>query len=158
MLEEAGIETPEELSEDIYTPKEVLKQEKGINVIKTQKEREEEQKKIRDMYNQVLEMQKQVQELSKKAAVKTQTPTTTTATKQQTTPTTTTTTPTTTTQTPTKNQQQYKEITVKKGETLSGISQRELGATSRYKEIADINKIEDPNKIKEGQVLKIPLK
>lgn len=49
-----------------------------------------------------------------------------------------------------------KTITVKPGETLSQIAQRELGDASRYAEIAAANGITDPNKIQSGATLKIP--
>lgn len=51
---------------------------------------------------------------------------------------------------------QFREVTIAKGETLSGIAQRELGNAGRYKEIAELNKIADPNKIFAGAKLKIP--
>ena len=48
--------------------------------------------------------------------------------------------------------------TVKKGDTLSAIAQRELGAASRWKEIFEANRgtLTDPDEIKPGQTLKIP--
>lgn len=45
---------------------------------------------------------------------------------------------------------------VKKGDTLSGISQRLLGSYKRYREIAALNGIRDPNRIQVGQTLRIP--
>ena len=49
----------------------------------------------------------------------------------------------------------FREITVQKGETLSKISQRELGDAGRFQEIADFNEIKDPNTIQVGQKIKI---
>ena len=48
--------------------------------------------------------------------------------------------------------------TVKKGDTLSAIAQRELGSASRFKEIFEANRpmLADPDKIYPGQVLRIP--
>jgi LysM repeat protein len=46
--------------------------------------------------------------------------------------------------------------TVRSGDTLSAIALRELGRASRYPEIADLNKITNPNRIQPGQVLRIP--
>jgi nucleoid-associated protein YgaU len=48
--------------------------------------------------------------------------------------------------------------TVKPGDTLSKIAKEMLGDASAYMGIFDANKdqLEDPNKIKAGQVLKIP--
>ena len=48
--------------------------------------------------------------------------------------------------------------TVKSGDTLSDIAKRELGATSRAQEIADLNGVTDPTRLKAGQVLKLPAK
>lgn len=48
------------------------------------------------------------------------------------------------------------EHTVKAGETLSLIAKRYLGNAGRYKEIATLNQIDNPDKIYVGQVLKIP--
>lgn len=48
---------------------------------------------------------------------------------------------------------EYKIIS---GDTLRGIARRELNDEARYKEIADLNGIKDPNKIFAGQVLKLP--
>lgn len=46
--------------------------------------------------------------------------------------------------------------TVKSGDTLAEISQRELGTVKRVKEILALNKITDANRIKVGMVLKMP--
>jgi hypothetical protein len=48
--------------------------------------------------------------------------------------------------------------TVKKGDTLSEIAERELGGASKWKEIFEANRtiIEDPDKIMAGQVLTLP--
>jgi nucleoid-associated protein YgaU len=46
--------------------------------------------------------------------------------------------------------------TVAAGETLGVISARELGTTTRWREIADLNEIVNPNRVAVGQVLRIP--
>jgi nucleoid-associated protein YgaU len=48
--------------------------------------------------------------------------------------------------------------TVKKGDTLSAIAERELGAASKWKEIFEANRaiVKDPDKIMPGQVLTLP--
>jgi LysM domain len=46
--------------------------------------------------------------------------------------------------------------TVRGGDTLGGIAKRELGSASRAGEIARLNGISDPAKIREGQVLRLP--
>lgn len=48
--------------------------------------------------------------------------------------------------------------TVQKGDTLSHIAQRFTGKASNYKDLAEINKLADANKIVPGQVLYIPKK
>lgn len=45
---------------------------------------------------------------------------------------------------------------VKAGDTLSSIAARKLGKASRWREIAKMNNIRDPNRIKIGQRLKLP--
>ena len=45
--------------------------------------------------------------------------------------------------------------TVKKGDTLWNIAKKELGDGTRYKEIAKLNNISNPNKIYPGQILKL---
>ena len=45
--------------------------------------------------------------------------------------------------------------TVKSGETLWGICQKELGDGSKYKEVAALNNISNPNLIRVGQVIKL---
>lgn len=52
----------------------------------------------------------------------------------------------------------YEIYTVKKDETLSEIAKRKLGKASRWKEIAKLNNIRDPRKLKENQKIKIPKK
>lgn len=49
-------------------------------------------------------------------------------------------------------------VTVRSGDTLSGIAQDRLGAASRWREIYDLNRdqLNDPDKIQPGQVLKLP--
>ena len=51
-----------------------------------------------------------------------------------------------------------KTYTVKSGDTLSKIAKEFLGSANAYMKIFDINKdqLSDPDKIKPGQVLKIP--
>jgi len=51
-----------------------------------------------------------------------------------------------------------KTYTVKAGDTLSGIAKAQLGNASDYMKIFEANKdqLSDPDKIKPGQVLKIP--
>ena len=48
--------------------------------------------------------------------------------------------------------------TVKSGDTLSGIAKDQLGSASAYTKIFEANRdqLSDPDKIKPGQVLKIP--
>ena len=53
---------------------------------------------------------------------------------------------------------QSKTYTVKAGDTLSKIAKEHLGDANAYQEIFDANRdqLTDPDKIKPGQVLKIP--
>lgn len=51
-----------------------------------------------------------------------------------------------------------RSYTVKSGDTLAVISQRTLGTAKRWKEIADLNKLSDPDVVVVGAVLKIPAK
>lgn len=48
--------------------------------------------------------------------------------------------------------------TVKSGDTLGDIAKRELGSSARAGDIAELNGISDPAKIKQGQVLRLPAK
>lgn len=48
------------------------------------------------------------------------------------------------------------EYTVVSGDSLWAIAKRELNDGSRYKEIAELNGIKDPNSISPGQVLNLP--
>jgi len=48
------------------------------------------------------------------------------------------------------------EYTVVSGDSLWKIAKRELNDGSRYKEIAQLNGIQDPNRINVGQVLRLP--
>lgn len=59
---------------------------------------------------------------------------------------------------PTPAKAAMKTYTVKSGDTLSEIAKRELGSANKYMEIFNANKdqLTDPDKIKPGQVLKIP--
>ena len=52
----------------------------------------------------------------------------------------------------------FGKYTVKSGDTLSAISKKFLGSANRYTDIFNANKdqLSDPDKIKPGQVLKIP--
>lgn len=51
-----------------------------------------------------------------------------------------------------------KTYTVKKGDTLSAIAKEHLGSASAYMKIFELNKdqLTDPDKIKPGQVLRLP--
>jgi LysM repeat protein len=51
-----------------------------------------------------------------------------------------------------------KTYTVKAGDTLSGIAKSQLGDAGAYMRIFELNKdqLTDPNKIKPGQVLRLP--
>ncbi len=51
-----------------------------------------------------------------------------------------------------------REYVVKKGDTLSGIAQKELGAPHRWQNLYQLNKdrIKDPNKLRPGQKILIP--
>jgi nucleoid-associated protein YgaU len=51
-----------------------------------------------------------------------------------------------------------KTYTVKSGDTLSHIAKEHLGSAGAYMKIFDLNKdqLTDPNKIKPGQVLRLP--
>ncbi len=49
-----------------------------------------------------------------------------------------------------------RSYTVRDGDTLSEIARRELGSTARAAEIARLNGISDPSKIRAGQVLQLP--
>jgi nucleoid-associated protein YgaU len=51
-----------------------------------------------------------------------------------------------------------KTYTVKAGDTLSGIAKEHLGSANAYMKIFELNKdqLTDPNKIKPGQVLRLP--
>jgi nucleoid-associated protein YgaU len=59
---------------------------------------------------------------------------------------------------PTPAKASMKTYTVKSGDTLSEIAKRELGSANKYMEIFNANRdqLADPDKIKPGQVLKIP--
>ena len=63
-----------------------------------------------------------------------------------------------TTPQPTPAKASIKTYTVKSGDTLSEIAKRELGSANKYMEIFNANRdqLTDPDKIKPGQVLKIP--
>jgi nucleoid-associated protein YgaU len=49
------------------------------------------------------------------------------------------------------------EYTIKAGDNLSKISQRFYGAASKYQKIAEANGIADPDKIRVGQTIKLPV-
>lgn len=51
---------------------------------------------------------------------------------------------------------QGKTYKVKSGDTLWKIAQKHLGSGAKYPQIAKLNGISNPNKIKAGQVLKLP--
>lgn len=59
---------------------------------------------------------------------------------------------------PVKPENQTRTYTVRPGDSLSKIAQRELGSASRWREIHELNKdlIPDPNRIFPGQTLKLP--
>ena len=59
---------------------------------------------------------------------------------------------------PTPAKASMKTYTVKSGDTLSEIAKRELGSANKYMDIYNANRdqLNDPDKIKPGQVLKIP--
>jgi nucleoid-associated protein YgaU len=59
---------------------------------------------------------------------------------------------------PTPAKASLKSYTVKSGDTLSEIAKRELGSANKYMDIFNANRdqLSDPDKIKPGQVLKIP--
>ncbi len=46
--------------------------------------------------------------------------------------------------------------TVKQGDSLSSIAARQLGDYRRWPEIADLNNLRDPRRVKPGQVLRLP--
>lgn len=46
--------------------------------------------------------------------------------------------------------------TVRKGDTLSRIAQQQLGAASRWRELATLNGLADPNRVFPGQVIRLP--
>lgn len=50
----------------------------------------------------------------------------------------------------------YQTYTIKKGDTLGSISKKFYGTTTKWKEIAETNKISNPATIKIGQVIEIP--
>lgn len=52
--------------------------------------------------------------------------------------------------------QSRRTYTVKRGDTLSSIAAKKLGAASRWREIARLNKIRDPRKLRVGQRLHLP--
>jgi len=59
---------------------------------------------------------------------------------------------------PTPAKASMKTYTVKSGDTLSEIAKRELGSANKYMDIFNANRdlLSDPDKIKPGQVLKLP--
>jgi nucleoid-associated protein YgaU len=59
---------------------------------------------------------------------------------------------------PTPAKASIKTYTVKSGDTLGEIAKRELGSANKYMDIFNANRdqLSDPDKIKPGQVLKIP--
>lgn len=50
-----------------------------------------------------------------------------------------------------------KTYIVKSGDTLGSIAFKQLGATAKWRDIAELNAIVDPNKIQVGQVLQLPV-
>jgi hypothetical protein len=51
---------------------------------------------------------------------------------------------------------ELRRYVVQGGDTLYEIARRELGSSKRAQEIADLNGLADPSKLREGQTLKIP--
>lgn len=49
-------------------------------------------------------------------------------------------------------------VVMRSGDTLYDIARRELGSAARAQEIADLNGISDPGRVRIGQVLKLPAK
>ena len=49
-----------------------------------------------------------------------------------------------------------REVKVLPGDTLSDISERELGRTARWKEIAELNGLTPPYRIFAGRTLRVP--
>ena len=50
-----------------------------------------------------------------------------------------------------------KKYKIKSGDTLGSIAFKQLGATAKWREIAELNDIVNPNKIKVGQMLQLPI-
>lgn len=50
-----------------------------------------------------------------------------------------------------------KTYTVKSGDSLGSIAFKQLGATAKWREIAELNNIVNPSKIEVGQVLQLPI-
>ncbi|XOL42049.1 hypothetical protein KCTC32420_02436 [Aequorivita nionensis] len=50
-----------------------------------------------------------------------------------------------------------KTYTVKSGDSLGSIAFKQLGATAKWREIAELNNIVNPSKIQVGQVLQLPI-
>jgi nucleoid-associated protein YgaU len=59
--------------------------------------------------------------------------------------------------TPSQPQPSNRTYTVRAGDTLGGIAVRELGSFNRWHDIADLNGIRDPNSLRIGQVLRLPV-
>ena len=53
-------------------------------------------------------------------------------------------------------QETPKTVTVKKGDTLWGFAVKYYGDGTRWREIADKNKIKDPKRLPVGKVLEMP--
>ena len=62
------------------------------------------------------------------------------------------------TPTPSQEDTEIKEHVVKKGDSMSSITRNYYGDTSLVDELCKYNNISDPNKIIQGQVIKIPPK
>jgi len=56
----------------------------------------------------------------------------------------------------TEKKDNFREYTVKSGDTLSGIAKKCLGKSSRYREIMKLNNISNPSKLRVGMRIKIP--
>jgi hypothetical protein len=49
-----------------------------------------------------------------------------------------------------------KAYTIRRGDTLSGIAQAAYGDPARWREIAAVNRIDDPRRLEPGRVLRVP--
>ena len=54
-------------------------------------------------------------------------------------------------------QPQFRDYTIQRGDTFESIARRFFGASSRSAAIAAANPLTDPNRLREGQVIRVPL-